>query len=324
MRVARLVPAGGEPGRFVNLLGEFLDNRGRRGHGSGNGGFPMTVFPMRPTGIRGQGFRRGTLQRVTGAMPTEIEVPYTPDARVWAFLAENPRLVRHAARHVLPPATVRRMTDTDLAVYIAPFVARAFAEHRADGGSSLVSFTYRWMMGGFYRASYRLYGVPGVRGDRRRPPFALGDYTPEGPDHPPARPGPDPAVTEAAMDALAGLDARRRQTVCMFLGLGGPRRSHRYIAGVLGVSWERVRQLYDTALAQIRGSLGITWRVRKVFNNATKSPLPLAERQRRYQAEYRKRKAAGVVKKPRSTGSSNLEENPENPLEGRAGAGTVP
>jgi RNA polymerase primary sigma factor len=51
---------------------------------------------------------------------------------------------------------------------------------------------------------------------------------------------------------LQGLDARERQIVSARFGLNGPERTLRELAGVLGVSAERVRQVEQTALGKLR------------------------------------------------------------------------
>ena len=89
-------------------------------------------------------------------------------------------------------------------------------------------------------------GVVGTLGELIADPLAVDEY--------------EQIVTRIAAselrDLLSGLSERERLVVRAHFGLDGPAQSLRDIAGRLGVSAERVRQLEDRALGKLRAAAG--------------------------------------------------------------------
>ena len=69
---------------------------------------------------------------------------------------------------------------------------------------------------------------------------------------------PDRILVAEVPRLLAGLTDRQRGVVCARFGIGAPQQTLREVAGTLGVSAERVRQIEQTALEQMHEAVDAT------------------------------------------------------------------
>jgi len=211
-----------------------------------------------------------------------------PTAEEWAWLEENRKLIYTCVRRVLSRRIVRMIDDREILTTVAAPALCALRNWRADGGASKPTLVFRYVLNHLAVVARHMFVVRGgPTKSIRHPPVLAGscdlpeileaDKTSSNTT--------DPVFLESCM---RWLDDRRRFVVESFLGAGKKQQTMSAIGKELGVSRERVRQLYVDSIATLRELYGYAGD-RPVGPNNVK--LPWAPRKTRQEQLVSQRRA---------------------------------
>lgn len=199
-------------------------------------------------------------QRARPSLPAYVPsdaadlTPMTAEERAW--VTENMPLIRAAVRQ--RRIGVTRNVD-DVVGLVTFCVVKSLRAWRPDGGCSRATFVWNMIRRRAVTRHYErhLHLCPYVKGMRSRDPVLFGKNDVAIPD-----PSYDEAedateLMDKLADGYAAFTERERDMLALFLGFDGPRHAHQSIAEKYGITRERVRQVIDRCLDDLRKWCGL-------------------------------------------------------------------